>query len=114
MRRKAVVGAVALLALGACSGTVDRHDESVQAEYVEAARDAQPELAPIPDEMIVDYGLAICEAFDGGATVRELALATGFAVQDVDVARTLGRLSATATIELCPEHEDVIREDLGR
>jgi len=108
MKRKAIVGAVALLALAGCSGTVDRHDEDVQREYVQIARDAQPELAPLPDQMIVDYGLAICEAFDDGATVRELALVTGFVVQDKEIAGILGRLSAIATMELCPEHREVI------
>jgi len=107
-RRMVALAATALVVLAGCSGTVDRHDEDVQREYVQIAREDQPELEPLPDQMIVDYGLAICEAFDDGATVRELALVTGFVVQDKEIAGILGRLSATATMELCPEHREVI------
>src|SRR5699024_4260965 len=108
MRRKANVGAVALLALAGCSGTVDRHDADVQREDVAHAREGQAEIEPLTDRMIIDYGMSVCAAFDEGVTLRELALATGFAVQDKEVAGILGRLSATATMELCPEHAEVI------
>lgn len=109
MRRKTIaLAATALVALAGCSGTVDRHDEAVQRDYVEHAREGQPELEPLSDRMLIDYGLSVCAAFDEGATVRELALVTGFAVQDKEIAGILGRLSATVTRELCPEHREVI------
>lgn len=70
--------------------------------FITEVHEAVPETREVNDADLIEYGEAVCNALEAGATVEELGTAIGYRIQNAEVARLLGRIGGVATRTMCP------------
>ncbi len=70
--------------------------------FITEVHEAVPETREVNDADLIEYGEAVCNALEAGATVEELGIVIGYEVQNAEVAGLLGGIGGVATRTLCP------------
>jgi hypothetical protein len=71
----------------------------------------------LDDGPLLDVGLIICDMFDGGMSLREVAETTVSAMMSSgtgNYAEDLGVAIAAASVFLCPEYRDWLEDEFNR
>lgn len=100
------------LILTACGGTDSNNDSNndsnsdglsvIDSIYLELLRDEIPDLNHVEDDLIINLGSEICNAFDNGMSFREMVMA---GMGSEFTASEQGAMIGASIGAYCPEYE---------